>query len=321
MSYYIGIDLGGTNIKAGITDEYGKIIKKTHCPTKSERGFDAVIKDMANLYFDLLASENLDSDTIPYIGIGCPGTINKEDGRVEFSNNLGWYGVDISKTMHKLTGKEILLENDANAAAFGEYMAGSLSGCDNALFLTIGTGVGSGIILNGRIYGGFNGMGGELGHMVIVKDGRKCTCGRQGCFEAYASASAFISLTKEKMLHNKHSLLWDICSGDIEKVNGLTAFTAYKLSDFTAIEVIEEYAQFLSNGIVSAVNILQPQAVAISGGLSGSCDILIPLIQKHFDNEVFTRHFGAQCHICKASLGNDAGIIGSALLKKAYKKG
>lgn len=320
MSYYVGIDLGGTNIKAGAVNDNGRVIFKLSRPTKSERGHMNVIKDMAKLVFEISEIGKIPMQEIACVGIGCPGTVNREEGKIEFSNNLDWYSVPIVECMQNLTGKKIFLENDANTAAFGEYIAGSLKGTQNALFITLGTGVGSGIILDGRIFVGSNGMGGELGHMVVAENGRKCTCGRRGCLEAYASASALIERTKEKMNEDETSKMWSICGGHIRKVNGMTAFKAAEQGDKAGQAVIDEFVQYLSSGIVSAVNILQPEIVSIGGGLSGSADEIVPRINERLKNEAFSRHYGKQSIAMKAELGNDAGIIGAAMLWKNKRK-
>lgn len=314
--YYIGIDLGGTNIKAGIVDENGAILHKISCPTRAERGHMAVLKTMAKLVFELSDEYSVPMDEIASIGIGCPGSVDNKKGVVGFSNNLGWKDVNVCEVMENLTGKRVYIENDANAAAFGEYISGSLKNSENALFITLGTGVGGGIILDGKIFTGSNGMGAEIGHMVISMDGKPCTCGRKGCFEAYASATALIELTKSKMEENKQSEMWNICGGKLESVNGQTAFLGVEQNDAAAKEVIAEYTKGLASGIISLVNILQPTVVAIGGGVSGSADVLIPEIKKIFDKEVFSRYGEKQAEIRKAELGNDAGLIGSASLWK-----
>lgn len=320
MSYYIGIDLGGTNIKAGVVNDDGRVVFKLSRPTKAERGYMMVIKDMAKIVFEVSEVGKIPMQEISCIGIGCPGTINRDEGKIEFSNNLNWYSVPVVECMENLTGKKIFIENDANAAAFGEYIAGSLKGTQNALFITLGTGVGSGIILDGRIFVGFNGMGGELGHIVIVENGLRCTCGRNGCLEAYASASALIRRTKEVMQQQPSSKLWDVCGGQLKRVNGSTVFKAADQGDETAKKIIDEYTGYLSSGIVSAVNVLQPEIVAIGGGLSGSADVIIPKINERLKNEAFSRHYGRQSVAMKAELGNDAGIIGAAMLWKNKRK-
>lgn len=316
MSYYIGIDLGGTSIKVGITDENGKIICKLSRPTKPERGHMSVIKDMAELTVEASDGGRIPMEEISCVGIGCPGSIDRENGVVEFSGNLNWRSVGVRECMENLTGKRIYIENDANAAAFGEYIAGSLKGTDSGILITLGTGVGSGIVLDGRILEGANGMGGELGHMVIKVDGRPCTCGRKGCFEAYASATALIELAKEKMRANPKSLMWESCGGNLDKVSGIVPFAAAKEGDAAANETVNEYIKYLASGIISAINIFQPQIVAIGGGLSGSADVIIPAVEEYMKKEVFSRHSGKQALIRRTELGNDAGIIGAAMLWK-----
>lgn len=318
MPYYIGADLGGTNIKVGVTDENGKIISKISRATESSRGSEAVIFDIAEMIFEAAHLCNIPMSEVASVGLGCPGTTNSACGRIDFSNNLGWRNVCIADAVHRLVGKDIFIDNDANAAAFGEYIAGSLKGYDNAVLLTLGTGVGSGIIIDGKIFSGGNGFGGEVGHMVICHNGKSCTCGRKGCLEAYASAPALISQTKKKMLEKSDSIMWDICRNDIEKVDAVTPFAAKKAGDRAACEVVRQYASYLANGIVSIVNIFQPDVIALGGGVSGSADEIIPIINGILSDEAFARHSCPPPEVRIASLGNDAGITGAAMLWKSH---
>lgn len=314
--FYIGTDLGGTGIKAAIVDEDGRILSKKSCPTNAQKGYESVLKSMAKLAFELADEQNVSMDAIAAIGIGCPGTVDAKRGVVGFSNNLNWRDVPVKKIMESLTGRKVYIENDANAAAYGEYINGSLKNSSNGILITLGTGVGAGIVLDGKIFTGSNGLGAEIGHSVIAMDGRPCSCGRRGCFEAYASATALVDFTKNKMERDKESAMWQICQGKIENVNGETVFAAAKLGDKSAAEVIEEYIKGLACGIINVVNVFQPEIICLGGGVSGSADVLIPGIKEIFNREVYSRHEEKQAEIKKAALGNDAGIIGAAFLWK-----
>ncbi len=241
--YYLGVDVGGTNIAVGIVDENNAIIAKASHPTPVPCSEDAFCDAILAVCNDALAKAGLTLDDVPWIGIGCPGTVNRATGIIEFANNLYFKNFKLRDMMAERTnGKLVILENDANAAAYGEYQAGALAGADNALAITLGTGVGGGIIINGKVYSGSNFAGGELGHTVIVVDGRPCTCGRHGCWETYASATGLIKTTKEHMKDApKDSPIWTIVDGDESKVNGRTAFDAMRAGDPVGKAVVDEY--------------------------------------------------------------------------------
>ena len=218
--------------------------------------------------------------------------------------------------MEERLGKKVIIENDANAAALGEYLAGSAKGSKNAVAITLGTGVGGGIIINGKIYSGSNFAGAELGHMVIVKDGKECGCGRKGCWEAYASATGLINLTKQKILSDKleFSYMYKLCNGDLNKVEGRTAFDAMAAGDPTAKAVVEEYLGYLATGLVNIINIFQPDILCIGGGISNQGENLLAPLRKIIESERYTKHNDKQTVVCTCSLGNDAGIFGAAYL-------
>lgn len=316
-SYYIGIDLGGTNIAAGIVTSEGQIIKKSSAPTKKERPASEIVQDMAILVKSLLKQSNIVIEEIASIGIGIPGTVNKATGIVEYANNLNFYNEDIiGKLKRYFPDKKICFDNDANAAAWGEFLAGCAKGSKSMIAITLGTGVGGGIVLDGNIYSGMNDAGAELGHTVIHFDGKPCTCGRNGCFEAYASATALIEQTKEAMEKNKNSHLWKLVDEDLSKVEGKTLFDAVALRDEVAIDVLQQYIKYLSVGLVNIVNIFQPEIVCIGGGISKAGDQLIHPLQDIIDKENYARYSKKQTKLLVAQLDNDAGIIGAALLKQ-----
>ena len=316
--YHLGIDLGGTNIVAGVVDSNYKIISKAFCKTAIPRPEEEICRDMSNLCFNALKKANLSIDDIEFIGIGAPGSVNRDTGTVEFSSNLYFHNWNIVEMMSKLTGKPIEVENDANAAAFGEYKAGAAKGYNSAIVMTLGTGIGSGIITDGKIYTGSNFNGAEIGHMVIVHDGLECACGRHGCFERYASASGLINLTKEALANSSNdSLMWKSIDGDLKKVSGLTSFEAMKRGDKLAKYVIDKYISYLACGVTNVINIFQPDIICIGGGVSKQGDFLLTPLKKIVERERYSKHAKKQTKICTASLGNDAGIIGAAILDKS----
>ncbi len=316
MKYYLGIDLGGTNIAVGLVDENYRIVKKGSVPTDASRHPDEIVADMGKLCLSVVAEYGIGMEDVEACGIASPGTANGDTGIVEYANNISMLNYPIVEKLRKHIGLEkIYLDNDANAAALGEALAGSAKGASSALMITLGTGVGGGIIIDGKIYSGFNHAGAELGHTVIEKDGRQCSCGRKGCFEAYSSATGLINMTKEKMELDPSSAMWDVCGRDINKVNGRTAFNAVKqYKDRSASEVCDMYISYLATGIANMMNIFQPEVISIGGGVSNEGDGLFVPLCKQVYTENYAKNSKRQTKIEKATLGNDAGIIGAAAL-------
>lgn len=312
--YYVGIDMGGMSIKAGICDSEGKLYMKRSVPTRGDAGADAIIHDMVDNYRALVKEFGISEDDVEYVGIASPGSVDLEKGEIVYANNLPFLHYPIvQKFMEFSGGKKVFIENDANAAAKGEAVCGAAKGCSEAVFITLGTGVGGGIIINRKIYSGFNYAGAEIGHMVIEHKGKQCTCGRRGCFEAYSSATALIKATQEKMLQHKDSALWKFAPG-LEDVNGKTAFDAAKMGDKAASEVIDEFIRYFACGIVNIINLFQPEVLCIGGGLSNEGDALFVPLMEIVGQEQYSRHSDKKTEIRIASLGNNAGMIGAAML-------
>ncbi len=312
--YYLGIDLGGTNIAAGIADESHRLILKTSRKTRIPCSGDEICGQLAAAAEETLQKAGLALADIPYIGIGSPGTVNRDEGVIEFANNLFFKNLPLQKLMEDRLGKKTILENDANAAAFGEYRAGALRGVKIGVAITLGTGIGSGIIIDGKILEGSNFAGGEMGHMVIVAKGRRCTCGRQGCWEAYASASGLILSTREAMEKDRSSALWRVAHGSLENVDGRTAFQAMREGDAAAKAVVDDYIYYLGCGLANCINIFQPDILCLGGGVSNEGDPLMVPLKKFVAGQVYSINSQKQTAICRAQLGNDAGILGAALL-------
>lgn len=310
---YIGIDLGGTNIAAGIVDENGKILRQGSVPTLAERPIEEIVDDMAKLCLRLVEEEGLSMEQIESVGLGCPGTVDNENGVIAYSNNIKMENTPMRRLLEAyFPGKRINLENDANAAAYGEYIVNS-GGAKSFVFITLGTGVGGGIIIDGKLYRGFNGAGAELGHMTLVSGGEPCTCGKPGCWEAYASVTALIRQTKAAMAAHPESSMnkWVEENG---KVSGRTAFECAKAGDEAAKAVVDNYIKYVADGLVSIVNIFQPEKISIGGGISKEGEYLFgpvrELVRKYDYNKYMPK-----TEISAATLFNDAGIIGAALSK------
>lgn len=314
--YYLGIDLGGTNIAIGLVDENFNIVLKDKVPTAASRPTSDIMDDMASLCRSIVERSGISFEDIEYAGIAAPGSVDPKTGYVRYANNIKMTNYPIAKELaNRIPLKKVLLENDANAAALAESKAGAGKGYSDLVMITLGTGVGGGIVIDGKLYSGFNYSGAELGHTVIEFGGRPCTCGRLGCFEAYSSATGLINMTKEKMMENVNSLMWDLANDNLENVNGRTAFDAAKKGDLAGQTVVDMYIKYLACGLTNIVNIFQPQVLCIGGGVCGEGDYLLkPLIQtiRRCEFGAATQTNFSQIKI--AELGNDAGIIGAAAL-------
>lgn len=313
--YRIGIDLGGTNIVAGIIDENNKIVAKASRKTNVPRAAELIFDDMAAAVKDAMSQIHITNDDLISVGVGTPGSVNKAEGLIEFANNLGFDNLPAYKLLKDRLGfDKVYFDNDANCAALGEAVAGCGKGVKDFIMITLGTGVGSGIIVNGKLVTGVNYAAGEMGHSVLVYNGLQCNCGRKGCWEKYSSATALISQTKDAMKNNYSSLMWDLVGNDMNKVNGRTAFDAMRKGDATAQSVVNNYVSLLACGIGNIINIFQPDMVCVGGGVGNERENLLGPVRKLLSSEIYSIHAKKQTKLVAAELGNDAGIIGAALL-------
>ena len=309
--FAIGIDIGGMSIKAGLVKD-GKIIDFNRKVTAStaEKAIDGIVEQIN----DLLSKNSMTVKDIQGIGIGCPGLISSETGVVDHSANTKWDMVPIVDMLRKSFDTEIKLSNDANVAALGEAKFGAGAEYKSSIMLTLGTGVGGGVIIDGKLYEGGSSKGAELGHTVVVVGGEQCGCGRRGCLEAYASASGLIRMTKKAMENDKNSLMWQFVGGDISKVDGRTSFECAKQGDKSAQSVVDDYVMYLSEGIMNLANIFRPDAFIIGGGVSAQGDYLTDRLTAYCKKYKFGYQHAPESKIVTATLGNDAGILGAAAL-------
>lgn len=312
---YLGIDLGGTNIVAAVVNEKFEIVAEAKNPTLCPRPWKEILDDVAKTALEAAKMANLEMSDFPFVGIGSPGVISVETGTVIAAVNLGFDNVPVSKYLSEKFEVPVILENDANAAAYGEFKAGKAKNTENFIAFTIGTGIGSGVVLDGKIYRGTNGIAGELGHSVIKLGGRQCSCGRKGCVDVYASATGLITTTKEAMEANKESLMWQLSEGDIKKVTGITAFKAARQNDKTALEVVNSYIEVLAAAITNIINTFQPDMITIAGGISKEGDFLLNPIKKLVEKESLKNLEKPLPKIEIAELQDKAGVIGAALLE------
>lgn len=310
---YLGIDLGGTNVAAAVVDDAGTILGRASLPTP--RGVEPVADAMAAAAHAAAVDAGVGWEEIATVGVGSPGTIQPAEGVVKYWSNLDFRDVPLAALLEARLNKEIHLENDANAAALGEYAAGAGKGSSSMVAITLGTGVGGGAVLDRKLYTGFNYAGLEVGHFVIEYNGRPCTCGRRGCLEAYCSATALIKRTREAMQAHRDSKLWELAGGS-EGVNGRTPFDAAALGDAAAGQVIDEYVSYLGCGVASLVNIFQPEVFCIGGGPSAQGETLMAPVRYILNREDYARNQVHRTRLVRAQLGNDAGLIGAALLPK-----
>lgn len=310
--YTIGVDVGGMSIKVGLVDENGKIIVKDRVKTDKRATED--VKNTAALIKKILSENNLTDKDILGIGIGVPGAVTSETGVIDFLPNLNWKNLKIVDELHKYFDTKIMLSNDANVAALGEVVFGCAKEFNSCVMFTLGTGVGGGVIIDKKLFEGTKSKGTELGHSTLIAGGEPCGCGRRGCIEAYVSATALIRQTKKAMEERKDSKMWDFVGGDIEKVDGRTAFECAKAGDAAAIGVRDKYVSYLGDGIMSMLNIFRPEAFIIGGGVSAQGDYLLNLVKNYCEKYDYGYKGTPVPKMMIASLGNDAGIIGAASL-------
>lgn len=300
----IGIDLGGTTYCAGLVDEKLEIVEKTEGKTRPWEGMEAVLGRIENAVAALIKKAG--REPVSRIGLGCPGVLDRESGMVVYSNNIGWEQVPAGRRLAERFQVPVYVENDANCAALGEYLAGAGKGSAQMLMVTLGTGIGGGMVLNGKLYRGAHGNGNIFGHLVIEKDGRECTCGRRGCWESYASARALLGMAKKAGIFTKVRE---------EEINGQLFFQALKEGDERARRVFDRYTDYVAEGIADLANILDPELVVIGGGISAQGEILLAPVRSKVKEKVYFRETETAKIVC-SSLANDAAIIGAASLQK-----
>ena len=311
--YYVGIDVGGTNLVAGLVDREGSILRKAGVPVDKSLDGAGLCRQLVRLAVEVCREEGVALDQIQAVGAGFPGLVDNRTGVVVQTANMPFRDTPVRQLFQQEWDVPFFLGNDANCAAIGEYWAGAAKGCDPAVVVTLGTGIGSGMVAGGRLFTGYANSGMEAGHMIIQPGGAPCGCGNHGCWEQYGSATALIRMTRQAMEQDRHSVLWELCGGDLSKVQGRTAFQGARQGDGAALRVLENYRQGLSISRIDLVNILQPQLICLGGGISNADDDLLltplrELVKKgSYDKSMPTR-------LERAALGNDAGVVGAALL-------
>lgn len=320
---YIGIDVGGTNLVAGVVNERNEIVARAKRRTAESACAEEMCDNLVALAREAAENAGLRPEEVTDIGIGFPGSVDRKKGVVLYTPNAPFLDTHIRDWFHKSWNVPVFVGNDANCASLGECYAGAARGKHSAVVVTLGTGVGIGAVVEGQSFLGFNGNGMEGGHMVIVVDGAPCNCGRRGCWEQYASATALKRLTRETMEKHPNSAMWDLCEGSLAKVGGRTAFQAARGGDAAGKEVVGMYLKYLAAGLVNLVNIFQPEILCLGGGVSNEADDLFldPLRDLVAGERYYARQKDApQTLLVKCQLGNDAGVIGAALLGRVQTK-
>ena len=309
----VGIDIGGTGIKVGLVNENIQIIKEGSIPTVIDIPFEEQVKRIADCVISTVCDAGLTVDDIASVGIGIPGIASSETGEIIKCTNMGWKHVPFRDTFRKFLDKPVYIENDANVAALAESIAGISAGTSSSVFITIGTGIGSGIIINGQIWKGAHGIGGELGHVILDLDGVPCTCGNHGCLERYCSATAMIRMAREAVAEHPESKILSLAGGDPACIEAKTVFDASKAEDITAADVYRKYISYLAQAIAGVINLLDPEVIVLGGGVSkAGNDLLDPLVREIPQYVLFNDQPLPSVRI--AVLGSEAGIIGASML-------
>ena len=312
MKYNVGIDIGGMSIKFGLVSDVGEIIARDRIITPKDQ--EKAVEEIAEVVKKLLEDNKLTVDKIGGIGIGCPGAVDSKTGEVIHLPNLGWGDFPLADKLRKHFNTEIKISNDVNVAALGEAKFGAAKDYNSSVMIAIGTGVGSGIIIDKKLFEGGHSRGAEIGHETLIMNGLQCTCGRRGCVECYASATALIAQTREEMKLNKNSKMWDFVGGDIDKVDGRTALECSKLNDESANKVVDTYIMYLGECLLNVFNVFRPDALIIGGGISAQGEYLTNKLKAYCEKFDYGYKNAPRTEIITAKLFNDAGIIGAASL-------
>ena len=309
----IGVDVGGTGIQIGVVDREYRIIRESSIPTRTDIPFEEQLKHIADCIVSTVQAAGMSEDDIESVGIGIPGIASSKTGEVIKCTNMGWNHVPFREVFNRYLNKPVHIDNDANVAALAESVAGVSAGTSSSVFITIGTGIGSGIIINGRIWSGAHHIGAELGHVIFDLDGVPCTCGNHGCLERYCSATALIRMAREAVAEQPDSLILRSVNMDPSRIEAKTVFDAARQGDTLAVSVYNRYTDYLAQAIASVVNLLDPEVIVLGGGVSKAGHFLLdPLTQKYKQYIVFNDQPLPPVKI--AVLGSEAGIIGAAML-------
>lgn len=312
--YYIGIDIGGTDVKTAVVDKDGNILTKAQCSTHANRHYSEITKDFCNTVLEALEQSGKTLDDIAAVGVGIPGIADQKTGRVIFCANLNWYDIPLKEEIQKYINKPVYIDNDATVAGYAESVNGVSKGRDSSVFITLGTGIGSAIIINGKPWSGFHGAGSELGHAPMsFINGIQCTCGNKGCVERYCSATAIIRMAKEAMEDLDSGLMYNKCNGNMDKLNAKIIVDSAKEGDPVAVTVFNEYIENMCKMLLMVITIIDPEVIVLGGGMSRAGDFLVNAINANIKKHLLYKAV-APPEILIAKLGAEAGVIGAAML-------
>lgn len=318
MKYNIGVSIGTRFIQAGAVDKYGRLIARTKMESHSERSIKDIVADAAQLINTLLDNQDLDIRDAKSIGVACPGLLDEEGSKIIKTHIMGFNKAPIRDEFKVYFNNPIYIENDAHCIALAESVAGAAEDLDYSVTIHIGNGISGGIIINNKLYTGFNGAGAVLGHMVIDKNGKDCCCGRRGCFETLCSEKALIEQTKEAALKNPDSLIMQICENDLTRVTGTTAYEAMKLGDEDAKIVFDDYVENMAIAVTNISNILMPEVIILSGGITVLGESLLKPVREKMYNWVYSREYTLPM-LKLSEMGSASILIGAGMLG-TYRK-
>lgn len=312
---YIGIDLGGTNVGIGIVDSDNKLIYKDSIPTKRENGFNDIIEDIIALISKTINVNNIPKSHIQGIGIGIPGIVDPKSQIIIDCVNLRWNNVDIKSAIEEKLSIPVFVGNDATVAGVAELVVGAMKGYHTGVLLTLGTGIGGGIIINGHVYDGFHGIGSEIGHMIVGENYYNCNCGRNGCLETFSSSTAIIKHARKLIEEGNDSAIMTEVKGNLNSIDGKVIFDQAKAGDKVACKVIGRMTNYLAIGIMNIISIIDPEVFVIGGGLSAAGEYLISMLREKVSQITYYKGMDVG-KILLSDIGNDGGIIGAASLCK-----
>ena len=314
MKYIAGVDIGGTNTKIGIVSTEGRIVAKESIKTLSMEGVESTLKRIWASIKGLLEKNEINYEDLLGVGMGIPGPVREQE-IVGFFANFPWEkNLNIAKLFRNISGKETKLENDVNVIALGEARHGAGRGTKTSVTIALGTGIGGGIYIDGKIISGFNGAGGEVGHMKLVKDGKLCGCGQKGCFEAYASATGIEREAISRLKVNKTNKLYQKLNGEIDKVEAKDVFDCAKEGDAFSLDIVDYEAEYLAMGIGNILNLINPEKIILAGGVSLAGDILLDRVKEKLPKYAMSVAIENGFSIELGILGNDSGIYGASAL-------
>ena len=312
MKYCFGVDVGGTTVKLGLFTVEGELLDKWEIKTYTENEGERILPDVTKAIKEKIAEKKLAADEICGIGVGVPAPVDK-NGAIERAANVGWKAKEIKKELEELTGYPCVIGNDANVAALAEYFYGSMKGYNSGVMITLGTGIGGGIVIDDKLITGSNGVGAEIGHTMVATNYYDCNCGNNGCFETFCSATAIIKYTQKLLKEGRETIIRDMCNNNLENITAKMVFDAYKEGDQVAVEIINRFKKYLAMGIGNIVNFIDPAVISIGGGVSNASDILLDGLSEQVKKHLPFKKAKIG-DIVIAKFKNDAGIIGASAL-------